>query len=73
VPDGGGVGVFGDLGRVGAPVGELRRDIALFGDVDAPEMADALLVLGVLAQADVQAVIMDNRRGDEIVTRAAGT
>src|SRR3954468_10635188 len=41
------------------------------GQVDAPEVADAGLVLGILADADVDAVLVDDRGGDEVVARAA--
>src|SRR5262249_19142669 len=34
-------------------------------------MADAFLVFGILANADVQAIVVNGRRGDEIVARTA--
>src|SRR5262249_49431391 len=76
VPDDGGIVVFLGFGREDAVIGhEVGRDIhvlvlGLFGHVNAPEVADALLVLGVLADADVDAVLVDDRGGDEVGTFA---
>ena len=41
--------------------------------VERPEVADTLAVLGVLAHADVDAVVEDHRRGDDVVLGTAGT
>src|SRR6058998_508810 len=45
------------------------RDVAALGGVDAIEVADALTVLRILAVADVHAVLVDDRRGDQFVPR----
>src|SRR5262249_17478838 len=75
-----GAAVVPDLGRVRIGLGlgrpdlgiddQLGRNVAALGHVDAPEMADTELVLGVLAGADVDAVLVDDRRGDEVAARA---
>ena len=44
-----------------------RRHVALLGDIDAPKMPHALFVLRILADADVELVVMHNRRGNEVV------
>ena len=47
----------------------LLGDVAVLDGVDRPEVADALAVLGVLADADVDLVVVDHRRGDDVVAR----
>src|SRR5262249_38310411 len=60
--------------RLGVEVVLDRREIlilvfGLLGDVDAPQVADALFVFGVLADADVQLVLPHYRRRDKIAAR----
>src|SRR5581483_8420260 len=44
--------------------------LGILGNVDAPQVADALVVLGVLARADVEPVLVDDRRRDKVAARA---
>src|SRR5262249_43094256 len=51
----------------------LRRYVALLGDVDAPEMTDPLLMLRVLTHADINLVVVDDRRSDEVAAGSLAT
>src|SRR5262249_33657972 len=57
-------------GRVLACVNDqVARNVAGLRWVDAPEMADAIEVLRVLAGADVDVVVVNDRRADEVAPR----
>ena len=62
-----GIGFFGSV----AVDGQLRADVAALGRIDAPQDADAFAVLGILAGAEVDLVVVDDRRADDVVPRAA--
>src|SRR6516165_10039307 len=42
-------------------------DVSSLGCVDRIEMSDAFTMLGVLAVGDVDAVLIDHRRGDDLI------
>ncbi len=70
MPDQSGIGVGLGLGRRDIRIDDkLRRHVPFFGHVDAPEMADAVLVLGVLADADVNLVVVDGGSRDKVISR----
>ena len=58
-------------GQIGRVVRQLGAHVAAFRGVDAPQVANALAVLGVLADGDVHHSFVDHRRGDDVVARAA--
>src|SRR5262249_10030150 len=72
--------VLPDRRRIGVRLGLRRqrgivydqfgRNVALLGDVNAPQVADALLVLGGLTDADIEPVVVNAGRGDKVVARA---
>src|SRR5262249_7657726 len=63
--------------RLGVEVILYRREVLvlvlrLLGDVDAPQVSDAFFMFGVLADADVQLVLPDHRRRNEVTARGTG-
>ena len=63
-----GIGVLGSA-ALNASSGLTSRR-RLLGRVDAPQVADALAVLGVLADGDVDQAVVNHRRADEVVAGA---
>jgi len=52
------------------PGGVGGRDVAAAGRVDAVEVADTGTVFGILADTDVDVVVIDHGSGDQVVARA---
>ncbi len=50
---------------------QLAADVAALGRIDAPQVAVAFAVLGILAHGDVNQPFVDHRRADDVVPRAA--
>ena len=57
------------LGRVLRVERQLGAHVAALRRIDAPQVADAFAVLGILADGDVDQAVVDHRRADDVVAR----
>ena len=62
-----GIGFFGIL----AVDGQLLADVAALRRIDAPQNANPFAVLGILPRAEIDLVVIDDGRADDVVPRAA--